>query len=350
LIARTPRLEDFDYALPAERIALRPARPRDAARLLVVGDGMRDRTVADLAELARPGDLWVVNDTKVIPARLAGRRGAARIEATLLAPIGPDRWSALARPGKRLKTGQIVVFDGFEARVVEKRAGGEVVLAFDRTGSELTKAIERAGEMPLPPYIASKRPADVADRDDYQTLFARHPGAVAAPTAGLHFTPRLKSAIERQGARLAEVTLHVGAGTFLPVKSEDLAGHKLHAERFAISPETAAAVRAAKAGGGRVVAVGTTVLRALESAVDGAGSVVAGAGDTALFVRPGFSFKVVDRLVTNFHLPRSTLLMLVAAFAGRERILAAYAHALERGYRFYSYGDACWLEPEWNSG
>ena len=353
----------FDYDLPPERIALRPVSPRDAARLLVVRPTgtpeLEDRGVADLPLLLSPGDMLVLNDTKVIPARLTGRRlrgdPDAKIEATLISRTALDSWTALAKPGKRLAVGdrlrfgnegRICLLGNLDATVAEKGEGGEVLLRFDFHGPVLDEAIEQVGEMPLPPYIAARRPPDEQDRSDYQTLVAKVDGSVAAPTAGLHFTPELLKRLEAGGVGIAKVTLHVGAGTFLPVKSEEIEGHKLHGEWGEVSAGTAHALNETRAGGGRMVAVGTTVLRLLESAADADGRLHVFAGETSLFVTPGYQFRAVDALVTNFHLPRSTLFVLACAFAGRERMQRAYAHAFESGYRFYSYGDACLLFPE----
>jgi S-adenosylmethionine:tRNA ribosyltransferase-isomerase len=344
------RVNLFDYDLPPERIALAPAEPRESARLLHVPPQGRfgDLTVADLPSLIRPGDALVVNDTRVIPARLDGVRtrgdAQARIEAMLIKRLDARRWRALVRPAKKLKLGERVVFGpGLEATVEDKVEAGEIVFAFDVEGAALDAAIEEHGQIPLPPYIAARRAADVSDRAAYQTMFAAEPGAVAAPTAGLHFTPRLAEEVARAGASLHRVTLHVGAGTFLPVKADDTDDHKMHSEWGRLDAETAAALEAAREKGGRIVAVGTTSLRTLESAARG-GRLAAFEGETDIFITPGYRFRAVDALVTNFHLPRSTLLMLVSAFSGRERILAAYAHAIEKGYRFYSYGDASWLD------
>jgi S-adenosylmethionine:tRNA ribosyltransferase-isomerase len=339
------KVADFDFDLPPALIATRPAEPRDSARLLQVGARLEDRLVSDLPALLQAGDLLVVNDTRVIPARLDGLRGAARIELTLHKQEAPDRWRAFARPARRLRPGdRIALGDGFAAAVAAKGEGGEVTLAFDRGGADLMAALAVHGRMPLPPYI--KRPTDARDAADYQTAFAAREGAVAAPTAGLHFTPRLLATLDAAGIGRAAVTLHVGAGTFLPVKVEDTADHLMHAEYGEVSAATADAIAAAKAAGGRIVAVGTTSLRLLESAAGEDGRVAPFAGDTRLFITPGYRFKAVDRLLTNFHLPRSTLFMLVAAFAGLARMKAAYEHAKAAGYRFYSYGDACLLEPE----
>ena len=334
---------DFDFDLPPERIATHPARPRDSARLLVVGENLSDRIVRELPDLLRPGDLLVYNDTRVIPARLTGTRGAVKVEATLHKREADDAWAAFARPGKRLKVGDVVAFaEGFSATVEEKREGGEVRLRFNVGGAELFAKLHEHGFMPLPPYIRRDAPDD-QDRSDYQTVFAAKEGAVAAPTAGLHFTPDLLAALEARGVRRVPVTLHVGAGTFLPVKVEDIAEHRMHAEYGEVSAETAAAVNVARAAGGRVVALGTTALRLLESAAREDGRLEPFAAETDIFIFPGYRFRIVDALLTNFHLPRSTLFMLVCAFAGMERMKGAYAHAIASGYRFYSYGDTSLL-------
>jgi S-adenosylmethionine:tRNA ribosyltransferase-isomerase len=341
------RVDDFDFELPRELIAEHPVEPRDTARLLVVGRGLSDRRMLDLPALLRKGDLLVVNDTRVIPARLTGRRGAARVEVTLHRDLGGGAWRAFAKGARRLKRGDRIDFaEDFAAEVAEKHEEGDLTLRFDREGSALGEALERFGSMPLPPYI--KRPAggEARDRSDYQTIFAAKAGAVAAPTAGLHFTERLLAALEAAGIGRVSVTLHVGAGTFLPVKAEDTREHKMHAERGEIEPEAARRINAARAEGGRIVAVGTTSLRLLESAADEQGGIAPFAGETALFITPGYRFRAVDLLLTNFHLPRSTLFMLVAAFAGLERMKAAYAHAAASGYRFFSYGDATLLYPQ----
>lgn len=347
------KTDDFDFLLPPASIAAHPARPRDSARLLVVGpDGRADHSVRDLPALLRPGDLMVCNDTKVIPARLIGQRGAVRIEATLHKPLagpdpvaGADTWLAFARPGKRLRLGDRIAFArDFEAEVLEKRAGGEVALRFDRTGADLLAALHRYGAMPLPPYIPRPEGAEAGDAEDYQTLFARQEGAVAAPTAGLHFTPELMAALAARGVETATVTLHVGAGTFLPVKTEDPRAHVMHTEYGEIPAATARRVAAAQRDGRRILAVGTTALRLLEGVAKLKGRVEPFAGEIDLFILPGFAFSVVDLLMTNFHLPRSTLFMLVCAFAGTNRMRDAYAHAVAAGYRFYSYGDACLLQ------
>ena len=342
------RTADFDFELPPERIADRPVSPRDAARLLVVrNDGFEDRIFRDLPALLGPSDLLVVNDTRVIPARLEGRRGGARIEATLHKAEGLDIWRAFARPAKRLKAGDIIQFaEDFSAQVLAKGEAGEVTLKFPIGGADLIAALGRHGRMPLPPYIRRPEGALASDRDDYQTIFAKTEGAVAAPTASLHFTPALLDALSQRGIEIARLTLHVGAGTFLPVKVETIEEHRMHAEWGEVTPAAADAVNRAKARGGRIVAVGTTSLRLLETAATPEGRLVPFTGDTSIFITPGYRFKLVDRLVTNFHLPRSTLFMLVAAFAGLERMKRAYAHAIASGYRFYSYGDACFLEPD----
>ena len=336
---------DFDFDLPPECIAARPVSPRDAARLLVVGDAPRDLTVRDLPALLEPGDVLVFNDTRVLPARLRGRRGEAKIEATLHKQESANAWRAFARPAKRLRPGDTVAFaEDLTAEVAEKGDGGEVLLRFNVGGPDLIAALQRHGEMPLPPYIRRDGGADERDHADYQTMFARIEGAVAAPTAGLHFTPELMRAIAERGVTAVPLTLHVGAGTFLPVKVENVADHRMHAEYGEITAGTANAVNAARAAGGRVVAVGTTVLRLLESAADEDGALSPFAGETDIFITPGYRFSTADVLMSNFHLPRSTLFMLVCAFAGMERVKAAYAHAVEAGYRFYSYGDACLLK------
>jgi S-adenosylmethionine:tRNA ribosyltransferase-isomerase len=439
------RTDDFDFDLPEDRIALRPVRPRDAARMLVVRPGgspvLEDRIVRDLPALLRPGDLLVLNDTRVIAARLDGLRrregaGVVQVEATLIERLALDRWLALAKPGKRLKVGDRITFAAgggatagvepaapplrpavpatspargessrfdsgkgvqsdlgqspgqehdenpppsrgrvgrggataaalaegggliappfspvctlstLHATVAEKREDGSVVLAFELSGPDLDLAVAGIGHMPLPPYIAARRPEDAADREDYQTVYAREPGAVAAPTAGLHLTPELLTSLEAHGIGHAFVTLHVGAGTFLPVKSDTLEGHRMHTEHGVVTPEAAARINAARARGGRIVAVGTTALRILESAADEGGTLHPFAGGTDIFISPGYRFRIVDALVTNFHLPRSTLFMLVSAFSGIPTMKAAYAHAVANGYRFYSYGDASLLFPE----
>ena len=342
------RVDLFDFELPPERIALRPARPRDSARLLVVDCDrpFADRHVRDLPQLLRQGDVLVFNDTRVIPAQLEGRRGEARIGATLHKRIDLRRWQAFVRNGKRLREGDAITFPAEVSALAEARhADGSWTLSF--AGEEPVEVLlERAGTMPLPPYIAGKRGADEADRSDYQTMFAREQGAVAAPTAALHFTPELMAALQAAGIVHETLTLHVGAGTFLPVKAEDTAAHVMHAEWGRIDEATAARLNAARAGGGRIIAVGTTSLRLLESACGEDGVIRPFEGDTAIFITPGYRFRAIDGLLTNFHLPRSTLFMLVSALMGRERMQAAYAHAIAAEYRFYSYGDASLLLPK----
>lgn len=343
------RVDLFDFDLPPERIALRPVRPRDAARMLVVRGGdasFEDAGVRDLPNLLRAGDVLVFNDTRVIPAQLEGMRGEARIGATLHKRVDLRRWQAFIRNAKRLREGDTITFPADVSAVAEARhADGSFTLAF--AGDEPVEVLlERAGRMPLPPYIAQKRGgADEADKADYQTMFAREDGAVAAPTASLHFTPELLAALDAAGVLSATLTLHVGAGTFLPVKVDDTADHAMHAEFGRIPAETAAMLNEARARGGRIIAAGTTALRLLESAADEHGTIHPFAGDTAIFITPGYTFRAVDGLMTNFHLPKSTLFMLVSALMGRERMQAAYAHAVEQEYRFYSYGDSSLLLP-----
>jgi S-adenosylmethionine:tRNA ribosyltransferase-isomerase len=340
------RVDLFDFDLPTDRIALRPARPRDSARMLLVeGSQMSDRGVLDLPDILRDGDVLVFNDTRVIPAQLEGRRGEARIGATLHKREGLREWWAFVRNAKRVRDGDVIEFaEGVKASAVTRDADGAILLHFH--GEEPVELLlERAGEMPLPPYIAGKRPTDESDRDDYQTMFAREAGAVAAPTAALHFTDRLIELLDRRGIARETLTLHVGAGTFLPVKSEDTATHKMHSEWGRIDQATADRLNAAKAAGGRLIAVGTTSLRLIESAADESGQVQAFDGDTAIFITPGYRFKAVDGLMTNFHLPRSTLFMLVSALMGLDVMKSAYAHAIEEGFRFYSYGDSSLLLP-----
>ncbi|NUT01014.1 MAG: tRNA preQ1(34) S-adenosylmethionine ribosyltransferase-isomerase QueA [Sphingomonas sp.] len=343
------RVDLFDFDLPAERIALRPAKPRDSARLLLVdGESVSDEDVLDLPNLLRPGDTLVFNDTRVIPAQLEGLRGEARIGATLHKREGPRDWWAFVRNAKRLRSSDTIEFgNGVSATVADRDEEGAFLLHFE--GEDPVEILlERAGRMPLPPYIASRRPADRSDRDDYQTMFAREDGAVAAPTAALHFTPRLMRAFEKNGIRRETLTLHVGAGTFLPVKADDTSEHKMHSEWGRIDAETAARLNEVRSSGGRLIAVGTTSLRLLESAADESGTIRPFEGDTAIFITPGYRFKAVDGLITNFHLPRSTLFMLVSALMGLEVMKSAYAHAIAQGYRFYSYGDASLLLPRRN--
>ncbi len=350
------RVDAFDFDLPPERIALRPARPRDAARMLVIeGDAISDRGVRDLPSLLRAGDCLVFNDTRVIPAQLEGTRGVrkndtqsasgAKIGATLHKRIDLRRWQAFIRNAKRLRVGETVDFgSGVTALAEERLVDGSFILAF--AGDEPVEILlERAGTMPLPPYIAGKRPADAADRSDYQTMFAEKDGAVAAPTAALHFTPELLAALGQAGVLTETLTLHVGAGTFLPVKADDTDNHVMHAEWGRIDAATADRLNAVRANGGRVIAVGTTSLRLLESAARDDNIIAPFEGDTAIFITPGYRFKAIDGLMTNFHLPRSTLFMLVSALMGLETMQAAYRHAIARDYRFYSYGDASLLLP-----
>ena len=341
------QLADFDFDLPRELIADRPAEPREAARLLVLpaAGGLADRHIGDLPDLLRPADLLVFNDTKVIPARLVGRRGMATIDVTLAHDLGGGAWQAYAKGARRLHPADRIEFAAdFSARVGEKGEHGEVVLHFDCEGEAFRAALVHYGAMPLPPYIKRPRGGDPQDRSDYQTIFARREGAVAAPTAGLHFTEGLLDRISARGIEWLTVTLHVGPGTFLPVKVDDPRQHPMHAEWGVVSADAAARINATRAKGGRIVAVGTTSLRLLESAAAETGEVRPFAGETRLFILPGYRFRAIDLLLTNFHLPRSTLLMLVAALAGLDRIKAAYADAIERGYRFFSYGDACLIE------
>ena len=344
------RVSEFDYHLPRRFIAQHPVTPRDRARLLVVGrENFRDLGITDLPGLLSPGDVMVVNDTRVIPVHLRGKTASGgKIEATLLKLEAPASWQALARPARKLKPGETVVFaPGLTAEVTARGEDGWVTLKFPLSDEALLGALEAHGAMPLPPYIKREKgdPSDrQRDHDDYQTPFAKRPGAVAAPTAGLHFTPELLAAVEGAGVTVVRLTLHVGAGTFLPVKADDTRNHKMHAEWGKITAEAAAAVNAAKAAGGRVVAVGSTALRLLETAAGEDGTLGAFSGETDIFITPGTRFRITDALLTNFHLPRSTLFMLVAAFAGLDRMKAAYEHAKAADYRFYSYGDACWLE------
>jgi S-adenosylmethionine:tRNA ribosyltransferase-isomerase len=351
------RVDLFDFELPEDLIALRPARPRESARLLHLrADGViEDRVVADITSLLRAGDLLVFNDTRVIPAALKAVRSSrdpqgpvVQVTLNLLRRLDSERWRVLAKPGKRLREGDGLLFDdGLFATIESKNEDGEIVLRFDRAGVALDAAIAKIGAPPLPPYIAARRTPDADDVADYQTVFAAQDGAVAAPTAGLHFTDALLAALVEQGVETARVTLHVGAGTFLPVKTDDTNTHVMHSEWRDVPQETADAIARARARGGRVIAIGTTALRSLESAADEGGAVRAQAGDTDIFITPGYRFRVVDGLWTNFHLPRSTLFMLVSAFAGLDAMKVAYAHAIAQKYRFYSYGDASllWRAP-----
>ena len=340
-------IDDFDFELPERNIALRPITPRDHARLLhVKGGRLEDKHIYDLTTILQPNDLLVVNNTKVIPARLNGKRqrgeNTASIEITLIKRQTATRWTSFAKPAKRIKAGDQLVFGDLTAAVIARNEA-ELEIEFNVAAQDMEKELVQAGTMPLPPYIASKRAPDDQDDTDYQTEFARHDGAVAAPTAGLHFTPELIQGLKDNQINFAEVTLHVGAGTFLPVKVESIEGHDMHSEWGKVTTETIDAIDRARARGGRIIAVGTTSLRILESAARD-GEIQPFEGDTDIFIYPGYKFNVIDALITNFHLPRSTLLMLVSALAGLNNIRAAYAHAIKTGYRFYSYGDACLLE------
>jgi S-adenosylmethionine:tRNA ribosyltransferase-isomerase len=357
------RTDLFDFELPPERIALRPVSPRDASRLLVVRPGQQpaldDRAVRDLPDLLEPGDALVVNDTRVIPARLKGRRigrGDAEpaIEATLIQRIDGSTWKAFAKPGKKLAVGDMLRFGDegkvcflgqLDAQVLHKDEDGEITIGFSFHGPILDQAVEERGEMPLPPYIASRRPPDDQDKSDYQTLFASAEGSVAAPTAGLHFTDELTARLKARGVSLHRLTLHVGAGTFLPVKTDDTADHRMHAEWGVVPQPVADELNAVRKNGGRILATGSTSLRLLESAADESGVIRPFSGETSIFITPGYKFRAVDLMFTNFHLPRSTLFMLVSAFSGLDTMKQAYAHAIAAGYRFYSYGDACLLFP-----
>jgi S-adenosylmethionine:tRNA ribosyltransferase-isomerase len=345
------RVDEFDFHLPEDLIALRPAEPRDSARLLVIRENslsFEEATLRDLPAFLSPGDVGIFNDTRVIPAQLAGTRPArglsaeARIDVTLHKRLAPARWAAFARPGRKLEPGDTLHFPGgFSARVEAKGAGGEIEFLFDVAGADLDAAIARHGIMPLPPYIAGRRAVDERDTSDYQTVYARNDGSVAAPTAGLHFTPGLLAALDARGIARRHVTLHVGAGTFLPVKADDTADHRMHAEWGHVPQETADAVTEARRRGSRVMCVGTTSLRTVETASTPV--LQPWMGDTDIFITPGYTFRTADMLLTNFHLPRSTLFMLVSAFCGLKTMQAAYAHAVARRFRFYSYGDACLL-------
>lgn len=348
------KLSDFDFDLPEELIATRPARPRSSARMLVAeGAATRDLHVTDLPQLLQPGDRLVLNDTRVLPARLTGyrrRAGAegeteARIEVTLLEPRAEGSWSALVKPLKKVRDGEEIRFSDTLSAVVEGREEGQGVLRFNRTGEDFDTALSGAGAMPLPPYIAARRAADEADRIDYQTVWARHPGAVAAPTASLHFDEPLLAALAERGVEMTHVTLHVGAGTFLPVKVENVEDHRMHAEWGEVSERAAAEVEATRAGGGRIIPVGTTALRLIESAGQ-EGMLRPWQGETDIFIKPGYEFRIADGLMTNFHLPKSTLMMLVSALMGMERVREIYAHAVAERYRFFSYGDASLLLPK----
>ena len=344
------KLADFDFDLPEGLIATRPARPRTSARLLLAeGDRISDRHVFDLIDIFRPGDRLVLNNTKVLPARLFGTRqrgeAVAKVEVTLLEPV-PQGWRALAKPLRKVALGEVIRFSDRLSATVAKKSETDLILAFDLTGDDFDKALAEAGVMPLPPYIAAKRAADDQDRTDYQTVFARHAGAVAAPTASLHFDEPLLRALAAKGVEFTEVTLHVGAGTFLPVKVEDVTTHKMHAEWGRVTAAAAAEINATKRAGGRVIPVGTTALRLIESAADESGILHPFEAETDIFIYPGYRFRVTDALMTNFHLPKSTLMMLVSALMGKNRIDRIYSHAIEQGYRFFSYGDSSLLIPE----
>lgn len=343
----TDRLDHYDFDLPRERIAERPISPRDHARLLVVGEPKRDCTMMDLPDLLEPGDLLVFNDTRVIPTRLFGQRKTGKVEVTLHKALAPDRWLAFAKPARKLKAGDRLDFaEGLSATIIEKREGGEICLQLSHGDAELMAILERIGRLPLPPYLRRTQGPDAQDREDYQTIFAKIPGAVAAPTAGLHYTERLLAALAARGVRKTTLTLHVGAGTFLPVTTDNLAEHQIHSEWGTLSQATIDAIAETRARGGCIIPVGTTSLRLLESAAAPDGSLRPYTGETSLFIKPGYKFRVADLLLTNFHLPRSTLFVLVCAFAGRTRMGEAYAHAIAEKYRFFSYGDCSLLMPE----
>ncbi len=342
-------LSDFDFHLPESSIAQHPVHPRDSARLLYIGEHLENKRVADLVDLARPGDVWVLNNSKVIPARLYGKRGEMKVEILLHKRLTPTAWEVFARPLKRLHLGDDIIFaDGFKARVMAKHENGLAELQFDGGAEHMMAAIMRHGLMPLPPYI--KRPQDKSGKNGaedaicYQTVYAQREGSVAAPTAGLHFTENLLNQLKEKGAIIVTVTLHVGAGTFQPVKVEDISQHTMHSEWVELTADAADTINTAKKKGGRIVAVGTTSTRVLESVADETGRVKPWQGDTSIFITPGYRFKIVDALMTNFHLPKSTLFMLVSAFAGTGAMHAAYQHAIQNGYRFYSYGDACFID------
>lgn len=348
------KLSDFDFDLPEDLIATRPMRPRPAARLLLAqGDSIADRHVSDLPSILRAGDLLVVNTTKVIPARLTGQRPrasaqgpvSAKVEITLTEPQPDGSWRALVKPLRKLAQGEVIHFTERLSATVVERGSEDVMLRFNLDGDAFDAALDQAGQMPLPPYIAGRRAADAQDREDYQTVFAQTPGAVAAPTASLHFDAALLAELRAMGVGFAEVVLHVGAGTFLPVKVDDVRDHKMHAEWGQVTPEAAAQIVATKAAGGRVIPVGTTALRLIETAATGSGQISAWSGKTDIFITPGFQFQLADALMTNFHLPKSTLMMLVSALMGPDRIKAIYAHAIAKRYRFFSYGDSSLLVP-----
>ncbi|MCP4104918.1 MAG: tRNA preQ1(34) S-adenosylmethionine ribosyltransferase-isomerase QueA [Desulfobacteraceae bacterium] len=342
------KVDLFDFDLPTYLIAKHPARPRDSAKLLdITGDAFADRVIRELPNFLRPGDLLIGNNTRVIPARLKGRRGRSGAEVTLHKQESHDTWLAFAKRSRKLKPDDTIQFaDEFHALVVQKKQGGEVLLKFNRSGADLVLALDKYGEMPLPPYIKRNSGNACNDREDYQTIFARHNGAVAAPTAGLHFTDSMLESLEKNKIRLTTITLHVGAGTFQPVKTEDTDNHKMHSEWGHISEKTVELIKKTKKSGGRVIAVGTTCLRLIETVADDAGEIRPFTGETDIFITPGYKFKSADMLLTNFHLPRSTLFMLVSAFAGLEKMHAAYEYAKQQNYRFYSYGDCCLLKRE----
>lgn len=342
------KVDQFDFELPNELIAIRPAPSRDGARLLVVnGKSLGDQKVTDLPDFINPGDLMIFNDTRVIPARLKGKRRDAKMELTLHMNMTGGVWKAFAKPAKKLKMDDVINFDGgLDALCIHKGDAGEVTIQFNKSDDELSDALKTAGVMPLPPYIASQRPVDARDEEDYQTIYSKNDGAVAAPTAGLHFTEKLQDALKKKGVDSAYVTLHVGAGTFLPVKVDDTDDHKMHEEYGELSAEVADLINETHKRGNKVIAVGTTSLRLLESATDENGITREFAKATDIFITPGYKFRCVDKLMTNFHLPKSTLFMLVSAFAGFENMKAAYKHAIESGYRFYSYGDSSILSRE----
>ncbi|GKY87676.1 tRNA preQ1(34) S-adenosylmethionine ribosyltransferase-isomerase QueA [Sinisalibacter aestuarii] len=347
------RLSDYDFDLPDALIATRPARPRSSARLLVATPSrLTDATAIELPDFLRPGDRLVLNDTRVIPARLRGQRhrgtAVAGVEVTLLEPAAGGDWQALVKPLRKVNEGEEIVFSDRLSAICVAKAEGQARLRFNRAGADFDAALSEAGQMPLPPYIEAKRKADAQDREDYQTIWAEKPGAVAAPTASLHFDAALMAALAARGVEITHVTLHVGAGTFLPVKVDDLSDHKMHAEWGEVSPRAADEINATKQAGGRVVPVGTTALRLIESAADAPGHIVPWIGETDIFIRPGYRFRIADALMTNFHLPKSTLMMLVSALMGLERMRAVYAHAIEERYRFFSYGDASLLLPQDN--
>jgi S-adenosylmethionine:tRNA ribosyltransferase-isomerase len=344
-ILTTAKLSEFDYDLPPDRIAASPARPRDSARLLHVSETLHDHVVSDLPSLLRPGDLLVVNDTRVIPAQLSAMRGDAHIGITLDKPQVDGTWLVLLRNARRVKPGDTLTIDEFfSADVIAVHEGGAATLRFNVEGTAFQSALQRTGALALPPYIARPEGVTARDSDDYQTMFAEHDGAVAAPTAGLHFTPALLDSLQERQIGITRVTLHVGAGTFLPVRTENLHEHKMHAERGFLTAAAAARINQTRAADGRIIPIGTTALRLIESATDSRGIIHEFAGETDIFILPGYKFKIADLLFTNFHLPHSTLLMLVSAFAGTERIREAYQYAIGEKYRFYSYGDACLLE------